>query len=511
MHLPVVAADPSAAHEHAEDSTPAEARGHSHSSCGGCSGFDRREFLSRASLLGLGALVTAACGDGVIGGPDAASNLLTTPFVVDPKQVSSLLQVGGRAVVTSPSSGSVLVEHVSATVYRAFSLSCPHQGTTLTVQSNGFHCPNHDARFSPDGVWQSGQPTSDLVAVAVQLQADGTLLVGGVVAAPTPPVLALSATTISFTASTTGAAPAAQSVNVTNSGGGVLSDIGVALSYGTNQPTGWLTVALNATTAPAAIQLTAARGLLPAGTYTAALRVSATGASNAAQTVNVTLVVLDPNAPPALQLSASALSFSATRGATPTAQTVQLLNSGGGTLAGLAFTIAYGTGATAWLSTSLLSGSTAPATLTVRPETSALAAGTYTATITVTAAAGLSRTITISVTVVGAGLAVTIASWPALATVGGAVGSVGNLAGVPVAVVRTGASTFAAYSMRCPHQGTTVRVQNYNGTGSTFYCPSHTALWNSSGQLLSTSRQRTSALPSLTVTYTPGDTVLYVS
>ncbi len=479
--------------------------------CGGCALFDRRGFLTQASLLGLGALVVGACGDGVIGTAITAPALSVSPFRVDPNAVTALQQVGGRAVVSPPGSAPVLLERVTTAQYRGFALACPHQGTTVNVVSDGFACPNHDARFSRDGVWLAGQPTSDLNQVPVVKQADGSLMVGGVVAPPVPPALAVSGTAVAFTASTVGAAPAPQTIQVTNSGGGALTGVSLSLSYGPNEPTGWLTLSLSESAAPATITLTANRGTLAAGTYSATVRLTATGSSNGPILVGVSMIVQDPNAPAALRLSATSLAFSTTRGASPAPQTVQVLNSGGGRLPGIAYTVAYGPGASAWLTTSSLSGTAAPATLTIRPEASALAAGTYTATVTVTAAEAMTATIAITLTVVAAGLAVTLASWPPLANIGGAVGSVGNMAGVGVAVVRTGANSFAAFSMRCPHQGTTIRVENYNNTGSAFHCPSHTALWNSAGQLIPASRQRTSSLTALSVTYTPGDTVLYVS
>ena len=479
--------------------------------CGDCAMFDRRGFLTRASLLGLGAMVTAACGDGVIGGALTQPNPPITPFFVDPTKVTALQQVGGRAVVSPPSSGAVIVERLSSTSFRGFALACPHAGTSVDVRADGFLCPNHGARFSRDGIWQGGQPTSDLNQVAVVLQANGTLLVGGAVATPIPAAIAVSSTTISFTASSTGSPPAPQTIAVTNSGGGALTGLALTLSYAANQATGWLTLALSNAAAPASITLAASRGVLPAGTYTATVRVATGTASNGSATINVSMIVQDTNAPPALQLSTTSLAFTTTRGSSPSAQTVQLLNSGAGTLGGLAYTVAYGAGASTWLTTSSISGTTAPATLTVRPEASLLAAGTYTATITVTAIGTATRTIAVTLTVVSAGLAVTIANWPALASVGGAAGSVGNVAGVGVAVVRTGANSFAAFSMRCPHQGTTIRVENFSNTGSAFHCPNHDALWNNAGQLIPASRQRTSSLSALTVTYTAGDTVFYVS
>jgi Rieske Fe-S protein len=63
-----------------------------------------------------------------------------------------------------------------------------------------------------------------------------------------------------------------------------------------------------------------------------------------------------------------------------------------------------------------------------------------------------------------------------------------------VALVRTGAASFAAFSLRCPHQGFTVNVQ-----GGAFACPAHGARFNSSGTW--TGGQRTSNLTALPATY----------
>ncbi|MBM3906560.1 MAG: Rieske (2Fe-2S) protein [Gemmatimonadetes bacterium] len=72
-------------------------------------------------------------------------------------------------------------------------------------------------------------------------------------------------------------------------------------------------------------------------------------------------------------------------------------------------------------------------------------------------------------------LIVSLAAFPALASVGG-VARVDGGSGLPVALVRTGAASFAAFSLRCPHQGFTVEVQ-----GGSFRCPAHGARFNSSG------------------------------
>jgi len=97
-----------------------------------------------------------------------------------------------------------------------------------------------------------------------------------------------------------------------------------------------------------------------------------------------------------------------------------------------------------------------------------------------------------SPTTVGA-LTLTLASYPALATVGGV--AYVNAGGTPVAVVRTDASTFAAFSRICPHQGGEVSALN-----GVFNCPVHGARFNlTTGAWVG--GQRTSSLTRYTTSY----------
>ena len=86
----------------------------------------------------------------------------------------------------------------------------------------------------------------------------------------------------------------------------------------------------------------------------------------------------------------------------------------------------------------------------------------------------------------------TLSNYPTLANVGGVATT--SVDGVPLAIVRTSASTFAAFSRICPHQGTTINV-----TGTGFQCPRHGATFNSSGQWIG--GQRTSNLTQYAVAY----------
>jgi len=469
--------------------------------CAGCARLDRRQFLASASVLSLGALVTG-CGDGIIGGPETIPAFPETPFLVDPRQITALQTVGGRSVVQVGLSAPVLVERTGAAQYRALSLACPHRGTIVAVEGSGFRCPNHGAVFNADGIWQSGQATSDLEPVGVRVNFDGTLSVGG---PPVPPVLSVGATSLAFTALTTSTTdPAAQTVTLSNTGGGALAGLSTMIGYTAGQPAGWLTAQLSGTTAPATLTLSARRGTLGVGTYSATVTVNS--ASTGSRSITVVLVVLNANSPASIVLSSTTASMSLPAGSQSEVQAVQVNNGGAGVLAGLRAQVAYSAGGVGWLSATF-NTTTTPAVLTLRATATGLSNGTYTAQVTVSAAGVADRILTVTLSVAPIGLVVNIASWPALANVGGVAGSVGNLNTTPVAIVRTSATSFAAFSMTCPHAGTRINVVN----NASFRCPNHGALFDSAGVNLPSSPQRTTNLVRLTVTYTPGAATLLVS
>ena len=112
---------------------------------------------------------------------------------------------------------------------------------------------------------------------------------------------------------------------------------------------------------------------------------------------------------PSIGLSPTSLSFSAIQGgASPSAKTVSVTNIGSGTLSGLSASIGYSNGS-GWLSASLNSA-TAPATLTVTPNTGSLTAGTYNATVSVfSPVAGNSpQTVAVSFVVSASGPAISL-------------------------------------------------------------------------------------------------------
>lgn len=96
----------------------------------------------------------------------------------------------------------------------------------------------------------------------------------------------------------------------------------------------------------------------------------------------------------------------------------------------------------------------------------------------------------------GGTLVVTVANFAALANVGGAARVDGGN-GRPVALVRTSATSFTAFSLVCTHEGTTVNL-----TSNGFLCPNHGARFSSAG--VWQGGQVTSNLKTLTASFNAG-------
>ena len=218
---------------------------------------------------------------------------------------------------------------------------------------------------------------------------------------PTPPALSVTPASLAFTATAGGSAPAAKTLAVSNTGGD-------SMDWTASESATWLSVSPASGTNAGTITVTPSITGLAAGTYTTDVTVTATGATGSPKTITVTLTV-NPPTPPALSVSPTTLAFTATAGGTsPAAKTVAVTNTGGGTLDVTASDDA------AWLAVTPASA-TAPATLTVTPTITGLAAGTYTATVTVTAttggATGSPKTIAVTLTVSPAGSANLVGAW----------------------------------------------------------------------------------------------------
>ena len=122
-----------------------------------CLSCTRRDFLAASSLAAVGAFL-AACGGESGGGTTGPVNVNLTVTLAN---FAALGAVGGIAQVTT-SGTPVAVVRSGTSSYRAFSMVCPHQGTTIGINATGFRCPNHGATFNANGAWTGGERTSGL-------------------------------------------------------------------------------------------------------------------------------------------------------------------------------------------------------------------------------------------------------------------------------------------------------------------------------------------------------------
>jgi hypothetical protein len=212
-----------------------------------------------------------------------------------------------------------------------------------------------------------------------------TVTVSLVVTAPATPTIGYSPASLNFTATQGGTNPSNQTVSITNTGTGTLS-------WSVSDNATWLTLSPTSGTGNGSVTASVNLSGLAAGTYNAAITIAGTGATNTPQTVPVTLTV---NTAPTIRLSPTSLSFTATQGAAnPAAQTVNVTNTGGGTLTWTASDNA------SWLTLNTTSGTTTTETdpITVSINTSGMSAGTYNATITITAGGAANTPQTVPVT-----------------------------------------------------------------------------------------------------------------
>jgi nitrite reductase/ring-hydroxylating ferredoxin subunit len=135
-------------------------------SCGGCT---RRDFLAQGSLAAVATLL-AACSSS-----EGPTGVLPTAVTVRVADYPALAAVGGISQVSSTGL-PVAVVRSGASAFRAFSLRCPHQGSTVQVSGGAFRCPNHGATFNSSGAWTGGERTSSLTELKVAVNAAGDTL-----------------------------------------------------------------------------------------------------------------------------------------------------------------------------------------------------------------------------------------------------------------------------------------------------------------------------------------------
>ncbi len=153
-------------------------------------GVSRRDFIAQSTLAAVAAVLTAACGTGAdilaVRNRAGAGTLSAGSISLKASDYPALAQVGGIARADT-TAGPIALVRTGASSFAAFSMVCPHQGTTININGAGFLCPNHGAQFSASGQWLGGQPTSNLVSFPVTYDATTDLLtIGATTSAPAP-------------------------------------------------------------------------------------------------------------------------------------------------------------------------------------------------------------------------------------------------------------------------------------------------------------------------------------
>ena len=183
---------------------------------------------------------------------------------------------------------------------------------------------------------------------------------------PGPVGLAASPNQLQFSVQS-GTAAVSQPISLTAN---VAAQYSVQIQYNSGAPLTWLTVTPIGGSVPATLNVTATPGLLPAGTYTAQILLSA-GTTTTGVTVPVTLRVL---APPAPLILPSSLTYVYQQGTPPSgAQTLNVGSTGGQ----FDFTVTTTTeSGGSWLAATPLVGST-PGLVTVTVNPIGMPTGTY--------------------------------------------------------------------------------------------------------------------------------------
>lgn len=131
----------------------------------------------RGFLVGACAIAVTAVPALPAAAQEAVRTLPDGRIAIRVRTISQLSAVGGAVRVGTVRGTPVGVARTGARTYRAFSLACPHQGTTVTRSASGWSCPAHGSSFEADGDLVLGPATRKLQTVPSQLRS-GILTIG---------------------------------------------------------------------------------------------------------------------------------------------------------------------------------------------------------------------------------------------------------------------------------------------------------------------------------------------
>jgi hypothetical protein len=225
-------------------------------------------------------------GFGLVNGIQVLAAGSTPPPTPTLSLSTSSLSFSGTAGGANPSAQTATVS-TTASWTAASSASwltvSPASGTgngalSIGANLNGLGAGNYTGTITVTAPGATGSPQTIAVNLAVA-------------AAAVPPGVSVTPASLSFSATSGGANPAAQTITISNSGGGTLN-----WTAAKTQP--WLVLAATSGTGTSVLSVQAVTGALAAGSYTDTVTISAAGANPASKTVAVTFTVAPPSGPP---------------------------------------------------------------------------------------------------------------------------------------------------------------------------------------------------------------------
>jgi uncharacterized protein (TIGR03437 family) len=276
-------------------------------------------------------------------------------------------------------------------------------GSTITLTGNDFgsQCGSCQVLAIPVGsstqtALQVSSWTNTAISAALPASLTGLLTIEVKATPGTDAItimaspLAASPASLQFAYTLGGDVPAAQSIQISNSGSGTVT-------WSAAADASWLSLSPASGTMPSTLAVSVSPASLTAGTYTATVLITPSGTSNSPLMVNVTLTVAAVSGA-TLAVTPQALTFNyAPGGTTPAAQKISIANTGSGTLSWIA------SSSVSWASLSAASGAAtaaAPATLSVSVNPASLAAGSYSGNVQIAAAGAAGSPVSVSLTLV---------------------------------------------------------------------------------------------------------------
>jgi uncharacterized protein (TIGR03437 family) len=358
---------------------------------GGNSGLS---FTATAATSSGGSWLVANPGSGAV--PGNVSVSLNTSVLTTPGSYNGTITIAAPGATSQTVNVSLLVSNIPTIVANpsAVNFSYAIGGSTPSAQSvsiTGGSGLSFIPAVTNGSSWLSVSPgfgtTPGSLSVSVNpvgLSAatyHGTVTIASGGASNTPlaipvtltitgatPMLSLSGSSLNFSATVGGSAPASQTVTVTST---APSPVSVSVAGGT-----WLAATLLGTSTPAVVSVSANPAALTAGSYTGTVIVTSPGASNSPLNIAVTLVV---SAAANISVTPSSLSFSyILGGSNPSSQSIQVTSA---SPAPISMSVA----GAPWI-TVTNSSATTPAALTVSVNPASLPAGTFQGAISITSA-----------------------------------------------------------------------------------------------------------------------------